>query len=711
MSMADKTLFICEKPSVARDLAAALGESFKRSSDGTHLESERFVVSWAIGHLLRLYNPDEYQEAWKRWRLEDLPLRPEEFKLKPASSKTRSQLQALKKLLGRADVSLVVNACDAGREGELIFRYIVQYAKARKPVKRLWLASLTADAIREGLASMRDGAEYDALADAARSRSEADWLVGMNASRAATLILRDALGGTASVGRVQTPTLALLVRRELEIRTFKTEDYWIVEATFATVDDGGARRYVASYEDGKRLPTAAQAETVVEAVHGRQGLVSKVERSRQQVKPPQLYDLTALQREASTAWGWTAATTLQVAQRLYEHHKLITYPRTDSRWLTSDQGAALPALLRALGAISAYAPHVARLEEPLALKQVVNDSKVKDHYAIIPTDRRPPTDISKDEAALYGMIARRLLAALHPAAVLERTRVETTVADHRFVAKGKVVIEPGWRAVYDGVGWFKSDEQELPALSEGEAVDTVQVEAVAKQTQPPKRYSDAGLLGAMETAGKLVEDEAAREAMKESGLGTPATRAAIIERLIAVEYVRRERKALVPTEKGVGLIELLGDHPLASPSLTGEWERRLGLIEAGSERRAAFMTDLDAFTQQAVDRIVGLREQVAHLSPADERETLAPCPSCGKPIREGPKSYSCWTRSDPGCGLTIWKTISGRTLPAAAVMQLLTAGQTDAPVEGFRSKAGKEFSARLKLERQDNKWRVAFVFD
>lgn len=723
MAAAAKTLIISEKPSVGRDIAAAIpGQTFKRSADGSHLESEKVIITWAVGHLLRLANPEEYKPEWKKWRREDLPLWPDEFKLKPIDS-SKKQLQAVRTLLKRTDIKEVINACDAGREGELIFRYIMQAAKCSMPVRRLWLASMTEESIRDGLANLKPGDDYDGLADAARCRSEADWIVGMNGSRAATLTLRPALGGACSIGRVQTPTLAILVNRELQIRNFKPEDYWIVEATFATDADGHARRYPGVYQDGKRIQTEAEAQQIAEQVRGQGGKITKLEQKQVKEKAPALYDLTSLQREASNHFGWTAKKTLEVAQRLYEQHKLLTYPRTDSRWLTEDIGKCLPELLTNLAKMSVYAPHTTRLlASDLPFKQVVNNAKVTDHHAIIPTGKVPSPDLSKEDKQLYDMVTRRLLAALSPASVAQRTRVETTVREHLFVTKGRIIVVAGWRAVYEGVKWFKTEEQALPELKENEAVTTLQSEFVAKQTQPPKRLSDAGLLGAMETAGKLVDDDETREAMKESGLGTPATRASIIERLIGAKYVAREGKALVPTEKGVKLIQLLGEHPLTSPSLTGEWERRMGLISRAEDSRASFMTDLRAFTQGMVGELALLADnpaviqatrEAADATEGEEADNiLAPCPNCGRPLRESPKSWSCWSPAHPGCGMAIWKTMSQRRIPKKAALELATQHRTSEKITGFKSKAGKPFDAHLKLARKpDGTPKVTFDFD
>lgn len=716
-----KTLIVAEKPSVGRDLAAALGGSFSRSSQGNYLESETHVVSWAIGHLLSLAEPEAYHPRYKRWCLEDLPILPEKFKLVSAP-KTRAQLASLKALMGREDISLVVNACDAGREGELIFRLIAQHLRLRKPVQRLWLQSLTREAIQEGLRSMRESEELDGLADAARCRSEADWMVGMNGSRAASLTLRHALGGGASLGRVQTPTLAILVRRELEIGAFQPEDYWVVEAAFSTQLEP-IREYSGLWQDGRRLGTAQEAEQIVERTRERPGVISALEVSRQEERAPLLYDLTTLQREASKAFGWTAAQTLKLAQALYEQHKLLTYPRTDTRWLTTDQASGLPKLLEQVARVPAYQPHVERLlkERELRLEQVINDKKVSDHTAIVPTGLLPqPARLSRDEIQLYGMVARRLLAALHPVAVFEKTRVTTLVAEQPFISKGRVLKEPGWRACYQGVGWARTEESQLPRLVEQEAVRVREMSSKAKQTQPPKRLTDAGLLGAMETAGKNLEDEQAREAMKESGLGTPATRASIIERLLKAGYARREKKNLVPTEKGIRLINLLGEHPLASPALTGEWERRLAEVERGALERRLFMEELENFVRGTVSELTRLGAAAESLPPeqwekprgkAKLGEPLAPCPSCGKPVRESPKSWSCWSREEPGCGLAIWKTMAGLELREETALQLLQQGVSAQPLEGFKSKAGKPFQARLKLAPdEEGIWKVSFLF-
>jgi DNA topoisomerase-3 len=706
-----KTLVIAEKPSVGRDLAAALPGSFKQSQDKTHIVGDDYIVSWAIGHLVGLAAPEEYDDRLKKWRFADLPIVPEKFKLVPNDEKAKKQLKALHKLMKSDEVDLIVNACDAGREGELIFAYVYETSGVRKPVKRLWLNSMTKKAMEEAFASLRDGEEMKLLEEAARSRSEADWLVGMNATRAASIRLRAAFDGAVSLGRVQTPTLALVVRRELEIRAFKPEPYWLVEADFAAPEE---RLYKGRYLGGKRIPED-DATKIVEETRGRPGLITKLEKKEEREKPELLYDLTSLQRNANVLFGFTARRTLGAAQKLYEEHKAITYPRTNSRFLTSDIIGEIKPTADLVGRNGKYqeaARYVTRLDK-LPLGRVVNDKRVEDHHAIIPT--KSEHDLSKmgpDEARIYDLVAKRFLAVFHPEAVFERTRVETTVEEHVFRTSGRVMLEAGWRSVYgeDVNGSQKEDDsggdQLLPVLREGEQVETRAVESIRKVTQPPRRFSEASLLAAMETAGKDIEDAELREAMKGSGIGTPATRAAIIERLIQVGYIEREGRALHATEKGVQVISLLGAHPLTSAEMTGDWELRLARIEHGEDTRPAFMSDIEKFTAETVaelDKLKGVKI---------ERANLGPCPVCKRDVIENRKGYSCWSKDDPGCGFVIWKKKANKILPTAVVKELMETRKTAKPVTGFRGRSGRTFSAKLALERgEDGKWRVEFDED
>jgi DNA topoisomerase-3 len=720
-----KTLVIAEKPSVARDLAAALPGSFKQAKEKTHLVGDEAVITWAVGHLVGLAEPDAYDPKLKKWRYADLPIIPEKFKLVPNDDRAAKQLRAIHRLMADPDVDLLVNACDAGREGELIFAYIYDTAEIKKPVKRLWLSSMTKRAISEAFDHLRDGEEMESLEAAARSRSEADWVVGMNATRAASIRLRAAFDGAVSLGRVQTPTLALVARREEEIRNFKPEPYWLVEAAFEASKQRG---YSGRYLGGRRLPAEQDATAIVEACRDQPGEITKLEKKEERERPQLLYDLTSLQRHANTLYGFSARRTLAAAQRLYEDHKALTYPRTNSRFLTGDMVSEIKPIVDLVGHNAQYrraSEYVLGLDR-LPLQRVVNDKKVQDHHAIIPT--RSEHDLGRmgqDELKVYDLVAKRFLAVFHPEAVYERTRVETTVTEHVFRTSGRRLIEPGWKAVYgEEADQPRRDEdsggdQLLPRLEQGERVQTLSVESIRKETQPPRRFTDASLLGAMETAGKEVEDAELREAMKDSGIGTPATRAAIIERLVDVGYVEREGRALMATEKGIQVIRLLNGHVLTSPELTGDWEHRLGLIEQGEDSRESFMNDIAKFTGETVqelDKLRGVRI---------ERAKLGPCPICGREITENRKGYSCWSREDPGCGFVIWKNKARKTLPVSVAKELIESlrasreagedpgvGRTAKPVTGFRGRSGRTFRAKLKLEQnEEGKWRVDFDED
>jgi DNA topoisomerase-3 len=724
-----KTLLVAEKPSVGQDLARVLPGPFKKSEG--FLEGPEHVVTWAVGHLVQLAEPEAYDPKFKSWRMADLPIVPDRFKLVVRDERSRKQMTAVTKQLGRDDIDEVVNACDAGREGELIFAYLYEKAKGKKTVKRLWLNSMTTAAMRSALASLRPAAEFERLEQAARSRSEADWIVGMNATRAATIRLRSSFDGAVSLGRVQTPTLAIIARREEEIKAFQPEPYWLVDATFradANDDGDGERTYVGHYQapsgspgatKGPRLGTEQEAQAIVAACEGRLGTITKLEKKEQREKAPMLYDLTTLQREANNRYGFSAKRTLGAAQRLYEEHKALTYPRTNSRYLTTDMVDEIKPIAELLGTQGEYrkgAEYVLGLDV-LPLGRVVNDEKVTDHHAIIPTRSEHPVEkMSSDDRRIYDMAVRRFLAVFHPEAVFENTRVETTVpADdggHVFRTRGKLLVVPGWRGVYDEIAAdAKADsedddgaDQQLPRLQDGESVQTASIESARKETKPPRRYSDASLLGAMETAGKLVDDDELREAMKESGIGTPATRAAIIERLITVGYIERDGRALLATEKGLNVIRLLGEHALTSPGLTGSWEQRLGKIERGEDSREQFMSDIAGFATETVHTLDETLKDVRI-----PRARLGPCPVCGHDIVENRKGYSCWAREDPGCGFVIWKAKAGKTLAVAIARELIKKGYTAQAITGFRGRSGRSFRAHLALQQTDEgKWRVEF---
>jgi DNA topoisomerase-3 len=721
-----KTLVIAEKPSVGRDLAAALPGSFHKE-DG-HLESSDTIITWAVGHLVTLRDPEEYDERFKRWSLDNLPIAPERFELKPRTdAKTsKKQLELIRKLMLRDDVERIVNACDAGREGELIFAYIYEWAGSDKPVDRLWINSMTKQAISQGFEHLRPREQMTPLEEAARSRSEADWLIGMNATRAAT-IRRGWGAGVVSLGRVQTPTLAMIVRREREIQAFVPEPYWLVHGTFESPSRAG---YAGLWFEGNEtriwnpkqeggVPGQRRAADIVARVSGKEGVVESVERKEQTERAPLLYDLTSLQRDANQRFGFSARRTLQTAQSLYEGRKAITYPRTSSRYISGDMVSLIKPTVSTLAPISEYAQaarYVLALDR-LPLSRVVDDAKVDDHHAIIPTDIEHDVDrLTPDERRIFDLVAKRFLAVFHPPARYARTTVISNVEGETFRTRGKITLEAGWRGVY-GVepdDPTKQDEEgeggELPKLEQGMAIRCVEAAVEAKETKPPPRFTEATLLSAMETAGKLVEDEELAEAMKDRGLGTPATRAEIIETLIRRSYIERIGKELAPAPKGMEVVAMLDNHPLTRPDLTGDWEKRLMDIEHGRDRRAAFMADIKAFTSETV-------QSIAELDPANFRTEfveLGPCPRCGaetgERIKENRRAYGCtsWkSREEPGCGFVIWKRVAGRTLTPEVARQLIEEGRTREVLTGFKSRAGKSFRARLVMTSEG---KVEFEF-
>jgi DNA topoisomerase-3 len=689
-------LIVAEKPSVGRDIARTLGSH--RKGKGS-LAGDGWTVTWALGHLAELAPPDAYGEEYKKWRLESLPILPERFKVR-VSNKTREQFGVVKGLMSDASVTEVVNACDAGREGELIFAYLYGLSGCRKPVLRLWISSLTPEAILAGFDGLRDGLTMKPLEDAARSRGEADWIVGMNATRAYSVRFGRP-GNVLSVGRVQTPTLKLLVDREREIQDFKPEKFWTVHARFSR--EGSTYDGVWFKNKQNRLSEKERADRIAEKVRDGTGTVRKAQKKTATEKPPLLYDLTELQRNANARYGFTAERTLRAAQALYEERKLITYPRTSSRYLSNDMVGGLKKRVEAAGALPELSTFAEKLLEKQKLpisKRIVDDSKVTDHHAIIPTNKKPSDSLPPDEAKVYDLVARRFLAVFFPAARFENTTIVTEVREETFLSRGRVVLESGWRALYpDGVGGRKEKEPPvLPPIEVGQEWAVVKVGVKEGETKPPPRYSESALLGAMETAGKLVEDEELRQQMKDSGLGTPATRAATIERLIKVGYIERERKILLPTEKGRSLIGLLGESPLTSAELTARWEERLAKMEKGTERRPDFMSDINRFTTKLVEEVRGMEgEKLA--APSSDREPLGACPKCGAPVIETRKAYGCSAWKKSGCDFVIWKQVSGKRLSENQAKQLLTKGRT-AQMKGFKSKAGKPYSAALKLDAE-----------
>lgn len=715
-------LVISEKPSVATDLARVMDPGAQRREG--FLEGRQYVWTWALGHLVELAPPEAYQpDLQGRWRLDLLPVLPERHELRAREGRA-GQLAVIKRLLAKAD-ELVV-ATDAGREGELIAAYILDLCPFRGPVQRLWLSESTPPAVKAAFAALRPPMRD--LEAAARARSEADWAVGMNA----TMALSARHGGLWSAGRVQTPTLALLVAREAEIRAFRPEVYFVVLATFEAQGARYAGRWFRGEAD--RLPTLAEAEALAGKVRDKTGTVAKVERKRTSESAPRLFNLTDLQRAANARHGLTAAATLKVAQALYEEHNLLTYPRTDSRHVSADTAATFSARLRAVAGLPApLGPIAQRLfgNVPDPGKRVVDGAKVSDHHALLPTAQQPDLSrLSPDEAKVYDLVVRRFLATLLPPAVYDDTQAVTEVAAETFRSRSRVLAVPGWRdveppaaaAAGKGKGADRSGSEEgeeapsdqeadagnLAGLRQGMPSRCLQATAEARQTKPPARYSEATLLAAMEHAGRLVEDEELAEAMAERGLGTPATRAAIIETLVKREYIQRQKKALVPTPKGETLVGL-APAELRSVETTGEWEHRLREIEAGQQDAGDFLAGIGDLTRRIVQDVSG--QQRAAPAAATGKEAIGKCPRCGGAVVEGRKGYGCsnWRPEAGGCRWVIWKEVAHKTLTAAQARELLTAGETKREVKGFKSKAGKEFAARLRLDRESG--RVSFVFE
>lgn len=692
-----KTLIIAEKPSVARDLASALGRVKK---EGDHFENDELVISSAVGHLCELFMPDDIDPKLKSWTLKTLPIIPDKFQLKPIE-KTADQFKLLKKLIARKDVSLVINACDAGREGELIFRYLYDLAGGKKPVKRMWMQSMTQDGIRQAWQALKDDNELQPLGDAARCRSEADWLVGINGTRAVTLRLFGRRQ-VATVGRVQTPTLALVVERDREIRAFVPTAYWRVVGQFglaAGTYEGVYQRpdFKKGGDDGHdradRLWDQARAEAVARAVRAAAKGTVKDEVKRTREQPPRLYDLTTLQREANGRFGLPASRTLSIAQALYEKFKVLTYPRTDSRALPEDYLGHVHGVLRNLE--GELAPHAGLVVEKGWIKpnkRIFNNAEVSDHFAIIPTGESP-AKLEGLEAKVYDMVARRFIAVFYPAAEFDVTTRTTTVAEHAFRTEGKVLVVPGWRAVYG------RDDQEAGVIPPTGKADgqppTARVEAVdviGEATKPPARFTEATLLTAMETAGKLVDDEELAAAMKEKGLGTPATRASTIEHLVNEKYIERDRRDLRSTPKAEELIDflnLLDAAILTKPALTGEWEHQLRQVEERRATRADFMQGIRALATDLVQKVRGFEEANVPTKTVD----LA-SPTDGQPLKE---TMRAWESQDGV--LRVYKVIGNRKMELPEVAELL-AKKRLGPLDGFRSKAGKPYSAVLRLNAE-----------
>jgi DNA topoisomerase-3 len=726
--MSTKTLVIAEKPSVALDIVRALTpKSGKFEKHDEYHENDQYIVSSAVGHLVEIAAPEGQDPKRGKWSFANLPVLPTHFDLQPID-KSKGRLNALVKLIRRKDVETVINACDAGREGELIFRLILQYAqpargKFEKTVKRLWLQSMTPEAIRDGFAKLRPDEQLLPLADAARCRSEADWLVGINGTRAMTAFnSRDGGFFLTTVGRVQTPTLSIVVEREEKIRKHVARDYWEVRANFDAVAGQYEGKYIQpDFKKGDdaearadRLWDKARAEAIAQAVLGQPATVTEESKPSTQASPG-LYDLTTLQREANSRFGFSAKTTLALAQALYEKHKALTYPRTDSRHLPEDylpvakqtaemlRDADLPG---PLGALSQHAATAIKAGYIKPTKKVFDNTKVSDHFAIIPT-LQPPHSLSEAEAKLYELVVKRFLAVFFPAAEFQVTTRISTAAGHQFQTNGKVLVNPGWLAVYGKEA--QDEDATLVAVAPGEQVRTESVDVKGLQTKPPARYTEATLLGAMEGAGKLIDDDEFREAMAERGLGTQATRASIIEGLLNEKYMLREGRELIPTAKAFQLMTLLRGlevEELTKPELTGQWEYELSQMEKGKLPRDEFMAKIAKMAEQVVAKAKSYDRDTV---PGDYATLQTPCPNCGGVVKENYRRFAC-----SGCSFSITKIPGGRSFELAEVEQFLREKRIG-PLEGFRSRMGRPFTAELQLVFDDDldggpNWRLEFDF-
>ncbi|WP_432785768.1 DNA topoisomerase 3 [Oligella sp. MSHR50489EDL] len=710
-----KTLIIAEKPSVALDISRALG-GFSRHGD--YFESDDYVLSSSVGHLLTLINPDDVVRG--KWSFNNLPAIPKKnFELKPIDKRSETRLKLLLKLIKRKDVERIINACDAGREGELIFRYIMQFAKSNKPVQRLWLQSMTKQAIVDAFEHMRDDESMKGLEAAARSRAEADWLIGINGTRAMTAFnSKDGGFFKTPIGRVQTPTLAIVFEREESIRQFVSRDYWEVYGEFSAAEGSYRGRWFdpefkKDSEDAEkreyRLWSEAAAQTIVTACKGKAGIVSEKSKPSRQLSPA-LFDLTSLQREANAKFGFTAKTTLALAQALYERHKVLTYPRTDSRFLPQDYVQSAKDTLRLISESSsnanqghqAHATKILNEQWVKSNRRIFDNSKVSDHFAIIPT-LQMPKELSEAEFKIYDLVVKRFMAVFFPAAEYRVTTRITQVGAHQFKTEGKVLVKPGWLEIYGREA--QGQEDNLVPVTEGEKVHTDDVVPEALVTKPPARYTEATLLSAMEGAGRLVDDDELREAMSERGLGTPATRAAIIEGLLNEQYLRREGRELVPTAKARQLMTLLSGlnvKELTSPELTGEWEYKLKQIEANQLEPQAFMKDIVRSTETMVSRA---KEYEYDTIPGDYVTLKTPCPVCGNVVKENYRRYAC-----THCDFSITKHPGGRTFEPDEVETLLSE-HVLGPLNGFISKMGRPFSAIIRLSEDEKKLEFDFGQD
>ncbi len=707
-------LIITEKPSVARDIAKILKVTGKKEG---YIEGNGYLVTWAIGHLITLVNPESYDKKYKSWKLEDLPILPETFKIEQIKTKgAKEQFKVIKNLIAKTDIKEIICATDAGREGELIFRLIYDHAKATAPIKRLWISSQTDKAILTGFENLKPGEDYQSLYDSALSRSQADWLIGMNATRAYSIALSKG-NGVMSVGRVQTPVLNMIVERFEEHNKFEPQTFFEIFADIKHDNGGFESKWF--FEKDDRFSDEQKAKDTLEAVTANPtGTIQKLTAKQKKENPPLLYDLTEVQKEANRRFKFSADRTLKVMQSLYERHKVLTYPRTASRYISEDIVPKLPDLFKNLTKVPAYKVHAEFvLSEKLRIsKRIVDDKKVTDHHAIIPTDKTPEIDnFSTDEAKIYDMVIRRFLAAFFPQCIKDTTEIISEFGGHTFKVSGTVIKVPGWRGVYSveakeetTAGDKKKDKKAkketlLPIVKEGDSIRYTDLRLQEGQTKPPALYNEASILSAMETAGRQVDDEDMREAMKDCGLGTPATRAQILERLISVGYINREQNRLIPTDKGIYLIENIQDKELLSPKLTGDWEKKLNDMAQGNFKREDYMAGIASFTSKVVETV----KNTAEGGDLEGQDPIGLCPICKKgEVFETMKTFTCSEKSEENCDFTIWKMIAKKAITKSIATTLVKDGTTKL-ITGFKSRAGKFFDASLEIKEG----KISFNFD
>jgi DNA topoisomerase III len=696
---------ITEKPSVARDIAKVLKVTERK--DG-YFEGNGYFISWAFGHLVHLAYPESYDEKFKSWRMSDLPIIPDNFiKELQKDDSIKKQFNTIKSLLNNDKVTEVICATDAGREGELIFRFIYERAECKKPIARLWISSQTDKAISDGFSALKTGEEYQPLYDSAISRTEADWLIGMNATRAYTI--RYSRGnGVMSVGRVQTPILKMIVDRYLENTNFVPKTYFEI-FTNIEHEKGTFRGKWFSGKD-ERFSDKDLATAVYEDIKSApQGNIDKITSKEKKEKQPLLYDLTELQKDANKRFKFSADQTLQTMQALYERHKVLTYPRTSSRYLSKDMVPQLGGLMKNLTEIDEYAEISKKIVDKgiKTNKRIVDDTKVTDHHAIIPTDKKATLkNLTADELKIFDLVIKRFLSVFLDECKKHQTDIVTTFGANKFKTSGIIIKEQGWREVYLKDTDIKDDESDkkLPDVAKGDTVNQKDLKLEEKQTKPPALYNEASILAAMETAGKYIEDEEARQAMKDCGLGTASTRAQILERLIKVQYITREKSRLIPTEKGCQLISYIQDKELMSAELTGEWEKKLNNMAQNKYSRENYMDEIKDFTKTIVKNV---QEQEGDASNSNSNfKVIGKCPACEGDVIETTKAYSCSNWKERGCKFVIWKVIAGKEVTIANAKKLLIDGKTDL-IKGFKSKAGSDFDASLVMVENQ----VKFSFD